>query len=93
MSCPKKVQVVSTDAVAVAWAFTEFAQSITWARCEYPARAMAIKMTREMIFPMMEETTFIRIKPTTIEAAERPKAMFMRVSMSADDHKEFIPSP
>jgi hypothetical protein len=50
-------------------------------------------MTREMTFPMMDETTFIRIKPTTIEAAERPKARFLRVSMSVDAHKEFIPSP
>jgi hypothetical protein len=50
-------------------------------------------MTREMIFPMMEETTFIRIKPTTIEAPERPKARFLRVSTSVDDHKEFMPSP
>ena len=54
---------------------------------------MATNMTREMILPMMEETTFIRIKPMTIEAAESPKARFLRVSMSVDAHKEFIPSP
>jgi hypothetical protein len=46
-----------------------------------------------MIFPTIDETTFIRIRPTTIEAPERPKAMFLRVSMSVVAHKEFIPSP
>ncbi len=50
-------------------------------------------MTRETIFPMMDETTFIRIKPITIEAPESPKARFLRVWMSVDAHKEFIPSP
>jgi hypothetical protein len=50
-------------------------------------------MTSEMTFPMMEETTFMRIKPMTIEAPESPKARFLRVSMSVDAHKEFIPSP
>lgn len=54
---------------------------------------MATKMTSETIFPMMEETTFIRIKPTIIEAPESPKARFLRVSMSVDAHKEFIASP
>jgi hypothetical protein len=41
----------------------------------------------------MEETTFIRIRPTTIEAPESPKARFLRVWMSVDAHKEFIASP
>jgi hypothetical protein len=50
-------------------------------------------MTRETIFPMMDETTFKRIKPITIEAPESPKARFLRVWMSVDAHKEFIPSP
>ena len=54
---------------------------------------MATKIISEMIFPMMEETTFIRIRPTTIEAPESPKARFLRVSMSVEAHKEFIPSP
>jgi len=50
-------------------------------------------MTRETIFPMMDETTFMRIKPITIEAPESPKARFLRVWMSVDAHKEVIPSP
>ena len=50
-------------------------------------------MTRETIFPTMDETTFMRIKPITIEAPESPKARFLRVWMSVDAHKEFIPSP
>jgi hypothetical protein len=54
---------------------------------------MATKMTRETIFPMMEETTFIRIRPTIIEAPESPKARFLRVAMSVEAHKEFMPSP
>jgi len=54
---------------------------------------MARKTTSEMIFPTIEETTFIRISPTIIEAAESPKARFLRVWMSVDAHKEFIPSP
>jgi hypothetical protein len=41
----------------------------------------------------MDETTFIRIKPMTNEAPERPKARFLSVSMSVDAHKEFIASP
>jgi hypothetical protein len=54
---------------------------------------MATKITRETIFPMMEETTFISISPTIIEAPESPKARFLRVSMSVEAHKEFMPSP
>jgi len=54
---------------------------------------MATKMTRETIFPMKDETTFIRIRPTIMEAPESPKARFLRVSMSVDAHKEFMPSP
>jgi hypothetical protein len=54
---------------------------------------MATKKTRETTFPTMDETTFIRIKPMTIEAPERPKAMFLMVSMSVEAHMEFIPSP
>jgi hypothetical protein len=52
-----------------------------------------MKTTSEIIFPTMEETTFIRIKPTTMEAPESPKARFLTVWMSVDAHKEFIPSP
>jgi hypothetical protein len=54
---------------------------------------MAKKITREMIFPTMDETTFIRIRPITIEAPESPKARFLRVWMSVVAHKEFMTSP
>ena len=52
-----------------------------------------MKTMREMIFPTMDETTFMRTRPITIDAPERPIARFFRVWMSVDAHKEFIPSP
>ena len=71
---------VSTDAVAVAWSCTFEAQSTMDALCEYPARAMATKMTNETTLPTTLEMTFIAMRPRTRDPADTPIAMFLMVS-------------